>query len=144
MATFGSLAFRETDLLKIMNEAARIFTESLNVPFCKILRYRSEKNDLLIEAGCGWDSNLIGRVVSPADASTPQGRAYITGKPVIIKKCLRTIYPFRPSMASTGSSRRLMFLIKGSEGLPYGILEVDRPTPHAYDEHDIGFFDRLC
>ena len=85
LAKFGSFAFRETDLLKILNEAARICADSLNVQFCKVVRYRSKENDLLVEAACGWDSNVIGRVVSLADASTPQGRAYITGEPVIIR-----------------------------------------------------------
>ena len=51
LATFGSFAFRETDLLKILNEAARICAECLNVPFCKVCRYRPKENDLLIEAG---------------------------------------------------------------------------------------------
>ena len=55
MATFGSLAFRETGLVKILNEAARICAECLNVPFCTVFRYRSKDNDLLIEAGYGWD-----------------------------------------------------------------------------------------
>src|SRR6476660_4290739 len=51
LARFGSFAFRETDLLKILNEAARICAECLKVPFCKVCRYRSKENDLLIEAG---------------------------------------------------------------------------------------------
>jgi two-component sensor histidine kinase len=50
-----------------------------------VLRYRSKENDFLIEAAYGWDSNVIARVVSPADASTPQGRAYISGEPVIAR-----------------------------------------------------------
>ena len=122
---------------EFLNEAARICAASLNVPFCKILRYRSEKNDLLIEAGCGWDSNIIGRVVLPADASTPQGRAYITGKPVIINATNDLSLP--AFYGQHGIVATVDVLIKGSEGPSYGILEVDSPTPHAYDEHDIGF-----
>jgi len=51
MAAFGSFAFREPDLHKTLAEAARICAASLEVPFCKICRYRSSENDLLIEAG---------------------------------------------------------------------------------------------
>ena len=61
LAAFGSFAFRETELLKILNEAASICAASLNVPFCKVCRYRSNQNDLLIVAGCGWRANVIGR-----------------------------------------------------------------------------------
>jgi two-component sensor histidine kinase len=140
LATFGSFAFREADLLKILNQAARICAESLNVPFCKICRYRSKENDLLIEAGCGWDSNVIGRVVSPADSSSPQGRAYTTGEPVIIRNLnaandlsLPAFYGQHKIVATVD------VLIKGLDGPPYGVLEVDSPTQHAYDEHDINF-----
>ena len=36
LATFGSYAFHETDLLAILTEAARICAESLEVPYCKV------------------------------------------------------------------------------------------------------------
>ncbi len=85
LAEFGTFAFREPDLLKILTEAARICATSLEVPFCKVCRYRADKDDLLIEAGWGWKLGVIGRVVSQANESSPQGRAYVTGEPVIIR-----------------------------------------------------------
>ena len=140
LAKFGSFAFRETDLLKILNEAARICADSLNVQFCKVVRYRSKENDLLVEAACGWDSNVIGRVVSLADASTPQGRAYITGEPVIIRNLNTANDLSLPAFyGQHGIVSTIDVLIKGIDGQPYGVLEVDSPTPHAYDDHDISF-----
>jgi GAF domain-containing protein len=85
LAKFGRFAFHETNLLTILTEAARICAASLDVPFCKVCRYRPAENDLLIEAGCGWDLGVVGRVVSQADETSPQGRAYRTGEPVIIR-----------------------------------------------------------
>jgi hypothetical protein len=83
IAGFGGFALRENDLLKILTEAARICAEGLSVPFCKVCRYRAEENDLLIEAGYGWHKGVVGFVVSRADQSSPQGRAFITGEPSI-------------------------------------------------------------
>ena len=112
----------------------------LNVPFCKIARYRSKENDLLIEAACGWDSNVIGRVVSPADASTPQGRAYITREPVIVRDLNAPNDLSLPAFyGQHGIVATVDVLIKGIEGPPYGVLEVDSPAPLGYDEHDISF-----
>ena len=54
LAKFGSYAFTETDIHSVLTEAARICAEGLGVPFCKICRYRSDENDLLVEAGVGW------------------------------------------------------------------------------------------
>ena len=83
LAAFGTFALGEGDLGKVLTEAARVCAEGLEVPFCKVCRYRPEENDLLVEAGIGWHQGVIGRVVSRADASSPQGRAFTTGDPVI-------------------------------------------------------------
>jgi hypothetical protein len=54
IAKFGSFALRQSDLVTVLTEAARVCAEGLNVPFCNVCRYRSAENDLLIEAGFGW------------------------------------------------------------------------------------------
>jgi hypothetical protein len=66
------------DLGKVLTEAARICAEGLDVPFCKVCRYRSEENDLLVEAGVGWHRGVVGHVVSQANESSPQGRAFMS------------------------------------------------------------------
>src|ERR1700733_14896707 len=83
IAGFGSFALRQRDLLKVLTEAARVCAEGLDVPFSKVCRYREAENDLLIEAGHGWMAGVVGHVVSRADMTSPQGRAFITGEPSI-------------------------------------------------------------
>jgi two-component sensor histidine kinase/putative methionine-R-sulfoxide reductase with GAF domain len=140
LAKFGSFAFKETDLLKILTEAATICAASLEVPFCKICRYRPAENDLLIEAGYGWQADVVGQVVSQANETSPQGRAYITREPVIIRDiraannlALPDFYP-QHGVVST-----VDVVIASVDGAPYGVLEIDSPTLHQYDEHDINF-----
>ncbi len=140
LAAFGSFAFREPDLLKVLAEAARICAASLEVPFCKVCRYRAAEDDLLIEAGWGWHLGVVGRVVSQADQSSPQGRAYITGKPVII----RNLHDAN-SLALTafygehGIVSTVNVVIPAVEGSPYGVLEIGSLEQHQYDVHDINF-----
>jgi two-component sensor histidine kinase len=140
LAKFGRFAFNETDLSTILAEAARICAASLDVPFCKVCRYRAAENDLLIVAGCGWDLGVVGRVVSQADETSPQGRAYITGEPVIIRDIresnnlhLPDFYP-RHGIIST-----VDVIISALYGASYGVLEIDSPTLHQYDQQDIDF-----
>src|ERR1700676_3652101 len=83
IARFGSFALRERDLMKILTEDARVCDEGLSDPFSKVCQYRAEHNDLLIVAGYGWQDGVIGDVVSRADMSSPQGRAFTTGEPQI-------------------------------------------------------------
>jgi two-component sensor histidine kinase len=140
LAKFGRFAFNETDLLTILTEAARICAASLDVPFCKVCRYRAAENDLLIEAGWGWDLGVVGRVFSQADETSPQGRAYRTGEPVIIRDvraannlALPDFYP------QHGIISTVDVIISALDGASYGVLEIDSPALHQYDEHDINF-----
>ncbi len=140
LAAFGSFAFRETDLLTILTEAARTCAASLEVPFSKVCRYRPDKNDLLIEAGWGWKLGVVGRVVSQADESSPQGRAYVTGKPVIIRNINTANNLALPAFYEEhGVISTVDVLIPAIDGAPYGVLEIDSTHQHQYDEHDINF-----
>src|SRR3954471_23452537 len=85
LAEFGRYAFRSDDLHDLLTEAARVSAACLNVPYCKICRYRSDEGDLLVEAGVGWKSGVIGHACQQADESSPAGRAFVTGQPVIAR-----------------------------------------------------------
>jgi len=139
IASFGSFALRESDLLKVLTEAARVCAEGLDVPFSKVCRYRAAENDLLIEAGYGWQPGVVGHVVSRADVSSPQGRAFATGEPSICND-LRTDNNFAlpPFYAAHGIVSTIDVIIKGGD-LPYGVLEIDNDEQHDYDQHDIDF-----
>ena len=140
LADFGSFAFGETDLMVILNVAARICAESLKVFHCKICRYRPEHDDLLIEAGYGWHPGVVGKVVSQADESSPQGRAFVTGEPVIVHNLHEANdYLAPPFYAEHGIISTVDVLIRARGGPPFGVLEIDNATPHQYDEHDIAF-----
>jgi two-component sensor histidine kinase len=140
VARFGSFALREHDVLKVLTEAARVCAECLDVPFSKVCRYRAEENDLLIEAGYGWHAGVIGNVVSRADVTSPQGRAFITERPSICND-LRDDNDFNlpPFYAEHGIISTIDVIIKGSDDQPYGVLEIDNNQQHDYDQHDIDF-----
>lgn len=139
IAGFGSFALRQNDLLKVLSEAARSCAEGLDVPFSKICRYREQENDLLVEAGHGWHAGVVGHVVSRADETSPQGRAFTTGKPSICND-LRKDNDFElPAFyAEHGIISTIDVVIKGA-GRPYGVLEIDNDKQHDYDQHDIDF-----
>jgi two-component sensor histidine kinase/CheY-like chemotaxis protein len=139
LAGFGSFALGERDLRKVLTEAACVCAEGLGVPYCKVCRYRPEENDLLVEAGVGWHQGVIGHVVSRADETSPQGRAFITGEPVICGDLSKdTSFVLPAFYAEHGIVSTVDVVIK-KEGQPYGVLEIDNPKQHDYDEHDIVF-----
>jgi two-component sensor histidine kinase len=140
LANFGSFAFGETDLQKILTEAALICAQSLDVPYAKICRYRADHNDLLVDAGCGWNEGVIGYVVSPADETSTQGRAFVTGQPVILEDLSKNnSYALPPFYGDHEIVATADVLIKTKDGGPWGVLEIDSATARAFDQHDIDF-----
>ena len=139
LADFGSFAFGESDLQKILTEASRICAASLEVPFSKICRYRAVQDDLLVVAGWGWKEGVDGVVISAADQSSTQGRAFVTGQPVVLKDLANSSgYVLPPFYAEHGIVATADVLIKGRAG-PWGVLEVDSTHPRAFDKNDIAF-----
>ena len=140
VAQFGSFALRESDLLKVLTEAARVCAEGLGVPFAKVCRYRTAENDLLIEAGYGWKAGVIGTIES-ADPSSPQGRAFVTGKPSICND-VRKDNNFELPAILCRARHRLDYRRRHpakDDVKPYGVLEIDNDRQHDYDQHDIDF-----
>ena len=140
IARFGTFALRENDLLKILTEAAQVCARSLDVPLAKVCRFRAAENDLLIEAGHGWKSGVIGSTES-ADPSSPQGRAFTTGKPSICDDLSKEKSFELPSFyAAHGIVSTIDVVIHAKDDArPYGVLEIDNDRQHDYDQHDIDF-----
>lgn len=139
LASFGSYALGEPDLQKVLTEAARVCAEGLNVPFCKICRYRLEEDDMIIVAGVGWKHGVVGRVVSQANASSPQGRAFSTGQPVICDDLREDSGFVLPSFYADHGIISTIDVVIRNAGQAYGVLEIDNPVQHNYDRHDIDF-----
>jgi two-component sensor histidine kinase len=110
------------------------------VGHAKVCRYRPEENDMLVVAGFGWHEGIVGQVVSRADESSPQGRAFATGEPVICHDVEGNNSFVLPAFYSEHKIVSTVdVIVKGREGAPFGILEIDSVTPQSYDEHDVNF-----
>lgn len=137
IADFGSLALHEKDLIFLLNEAARVCALGLGTRYAKICRYRPIENDLLIEIGYGWHSGVIGHVISKADESSPQGRAFTTGNPAICEDIRKDTGFTLPSFYNDhGIISTIDILIPGTEH-PYGVIEIDSDILIHFDQQDI-------
>jgi signal transduction histidine kinase len=140
IARFGSFALREPDLTKILIEAARACADGLCAPFSLVWQYQAEKNDLIVAAGCGWRDEVVGQVVSCADMSSRQGRAFTTGQPSVgadVQKPACCGLP--PVYAAHGVVTIIDIIIKGDDDQPYGVLEIGDDQPRDFDRDDSHF-----
>ena len=141
LVAFGIVAFRATNLQSVLDEAVETCALSMQAPFCKICRFRLDRNDLLIEAGFGWQPNVVGISLSRVDRKSPAGLAFISGEPVICRDLAsETEFDLPAFYAQHGIVSTANVVIQGGgDGLPYGILEIDSDKPVVYDVHDIKF-----
>lgn len=140
LAAFGTYAFKETNLSLILNEAARICARSLDTRYCKICHFQPETNDLLIVAGCGFNEEIVGKVVSEANESSPQGRAFITREPVIVRNLVEENGYVAPAFYGEHKIISTVDVVIQTQcGPPFGVLEVDNDNQFTYDGHDIDF-----
>ena len=156
IARFSAFAVVCRDLDRVLSEAARVCAECMRVPYCAIYRYRPEEDDLLIAAGFGWDHGTIGRVSSRVHGSTPHGRAFTSGEPLICDRLSPEAGLVRPRLyIAHGIVTTLSVLIisnyqpSGSyygtvEHLPYGVLEIASTAQRDYGDHDIEFLSSIA
>ena len=139
LAELGVVALRGTPLADLLNEAARLAAEGLEAEFCKILEYIPSDKRLLMRAGVGWESGVVGKASVGADLESPAGFALRTGKPVISNQ-LENEQRFRTSelLASHGVRRAINVILQG-DGVAFGVLEVDSKSEGDFSEKDIAF-----
>jgi GAF domain-containing protein len=140
LADFGTFAFRELELQAILQEAARVCADCLDVPFSKVFEFRPSQGDLLAVAGVGWNSGVVGFAISVVDESSPQGCAFTTGKPQICPNINETdAYRLSSLYTDHNILSTVDVLVVAKSGVPFGVVEVDSTEPDAFDEHDINF-----
>src|SRR3954451_171926 len=84
LADLGRLAGNSTDLQSFLQQSVVHVARATSIHHVKILRYRPESVDLLVVAGTGWKTGVIGSAALPADFRSPPGRSFQIGEPISI------------------------------------------------------------
>jgi two-component system, sensor histidine kinase PdtaS len=142
LGEFGRLALQTRDIGQILQRATELCAQGLETPFAKVLEYLADDKRLLVRAGVGWESEVIGQVSLGVDLESPAGYAFQTGQ-VVISNHLQEETRFRtPKLLSDHGIRRAINVLiarGGEDHLPFGVLEVDSPEPGQFDLADADF-----
>lgn len=135
---FGRIALEDLPLRPLLQRAAAQVARAAGVRHAKVMRYRPDQGDLLVEAGVGWRSGVVGRARLGADIASPSGRAVQTGEPVVVGD-LRAEPEWRidPILADHGIVA-LANVPLAFDGRVWGVLEADsdRPRHFGLDERE--------
>src|ERR1700716_293646 len=142
LGEFGRSALQTRDVEQILQRATELCAQGLETPFAKVLEYVPGDERLLVRAGVGWASEVIGQVSLGIDLESPAGYAFQTGQMIISNHLLEETRFRTPKLLSDHGIRRAInvLIARGGEGhLPFGVLEVDSPESGQFDVADADF-----
>ncbi len=144
LSNFGIQAMGLHHIDELLALGADIAAAGMRSNFSKVLEYSAAQGGLLIRAGVGWRTGVVGNVVMGADAQSPAGYAFQTGSPVISNQ-LENEERFRTPtlMVEHGVRRAINVLIAGGAG-PWGVLEVDSSNAGNFEAADLAFLQGLA
>src|ERR1700751_5871753 len=70
LARLGERALAEPDLERLLNDAVSTIALTLNIDFVKILELLPGDTELLLRAGSGWKSDLVGSILTTTAANS--------------------------------------------------------------------------
>lgn len=141
LVRFGELALKSDDLEEVLNEACRLVGTTLRTNLAKILELQRDGRTLLVRAGFGWTSDVVGQATIDIGPTSSAGHAMNTGEAVMssdIEADERFEYP--EFLRSNGVKAVVNTIIIGPDGQPpYGVLEADSKIPRQFSPDDIHF-----
>jgi two-component sensor histidine kinase/putative methionine-R-sulfoxide reductase with GAF domain len=109
----------------LLETAVVQIARGVEIDHVKLLRYRPETGDLLVEAGVGWKEGVVGHATFGADLSSPPGHAFQTGQPVHILDVRQSDEYRMSSVLREHGIVSLLNVPVQIDGATWGVLEVD-------------------
>jgi PAS domain S-box-containing protein len=143
-AELSQSALAGTDLTTLMNSAVTLLARSLKVEYCKVLELLPNGEALLLRAGVGWQSGLVGEAIVGADINSQAGYTLFANEPVIVKD-LRTETRFSgsPLLDDHQVVSGISVVIQGKER-PFGVLGAHTTQTRNFSRDEIYFLQAVA
>ena len=141
---FGRIALEELEIGPLLQRAVAQAARATGVRHTKVMRYRMEQGDLLVEAGVGWRPGVVGKARFGIDAASPPGRALQTGQSVVIDD-IRDHPEFRlHRVVAEHGIVSLLNVPVTFDRVVWGALEADSERPGHFGEPDAEFLEAMA
>ncbi len=139
VAALGQFALTSSDFSGLLNQAAMLISQSLEVEFCRILELLPGGKTMLLRAGTGWRKDLVGMALIDADPRLQAGYTLQSGEPVVIPDLRKE---FRFSNDPILGEHRIVSgasVVISSRGQTYGVLAVYSRRRRTFNSDDVQF-----
>ena len=144
VAGFGCFALETDDLQAILDEASRVAALGLATQCAKVLQCLPDEKAFLVRSGVGWKPGVVGHARVGNDLESPAGYAFRTGEPVLAND-LPSEPRFRtPKLLADHGIRSAINVLIRTNGVAFGVLEVDSTNRGEFAASDIAFLQTLA
>lgn len=145
LAQLSQTALSGMSLSAFFDRVVHLVTGSLKVTHCKILECLPASGDLLVRAGVGWQTALMGQAVVSGDRSSHAGYTLLAEEPIVFAD-LPTENRFQGSsmLIDHDIVSGISTTIPGQGGPPFGVLGAYSTHPQTFTQDDINFLQAVA
>ena len=146
LAVFTRIVDEPASVPGLLQNAAAQVARITHIKHVKILRYRPDRGDLLVEAGVGWKPGVVGHVSFGADRFSAPGRSMQTGAPVAVEDIANDPEFRYADVLREHSIMSVLNVPIFVDGTHWGVLEVDtveKTTFVEFEVHSLAIFANI-
>lgn len=144
LAAFGGHAISTERLQDLLQEAATLVSQAIEVELVKVLELLPGGDEVLVRAGVNWRPGVVGHVHFAAHEGSPAGYAIQSGEPVISHDVAKEHRFAIPAVLKEHGVRSMINVVICGERGPWGVLEVDSRQSRDFDEDDASFLQNYA
>ncbi|MEG4225158.1 PAS domain S-box protein, partial [Microcoleus sp. N9_B2] len=161
VAYLGQQALAETDLSALMDKAAVLIAQTLDVDYCQLLELLPSGHAFLLRAGVGWQPGLVGKATVAASARSQAGYTLLVGKATIVEDLrVETRFSELPLLHNHRAVSGVTVIVPGNRGLEsflgqaepadtsatqaWGILGVHTSQRRVFSQDDVYFVEAIA
>jgi signal transduction histidine kinase/ActR/RegA family two-component response regulator len=144
VAELGQRALVGTDLSILMEEAASLLAQTLEIEYAEILELLPGGDTLLLRAGIGWQEGTVGYATVGVNSDSKAGYTLRSGGPVIVEDfATETRFNQSPLFCDRQVVSGMSVIIQG-RSQPLGVLGADTTRRRMFTEDDIHFLQAVA
>ncbi|MBW3586360.1 MAG: PAS domain S-box protein, partial [Cyanobacteria bacterium 0813] len=161
VAYLGQQALAETDLSALMDKAAVLIAQTLDVDYCQLLELLPSGHAFMLRAGVGWQPGLVGSATVTASARSQAGYTLLVGKATIVEDLrVETRFSELPLLHNHRAVSGVTVIVPGNRGLGsnwgqaepantsesqvWGVLGVHTSEGRVFSQDDVYFVEAIA